>query len=283
MSFSSALADVRVSSRTGRTDPRVFALALATAAIGVIECKRELQPATPPAPVVLEVRVAGDEGLVDESAVRALLAGRGKLRTSGEGEPYRARVKVTSAASGGKITAEVDLTIEETKLGGRQIKQSAAAELPADHTTKSALAARLLGDVIEETGARLRLYYEVPSGVVVGLGSASREVQLEAVDVCGERKLGACTDPLIAMVRKDDLELRDRAVGALGKIGDKRAVRPLTEVSKFGELDELPKILDAVAQIGGAEARAYLEFVAAGHDRKEMRELAKKQIERLAP
>lgn len=251
--------------------------------MGLPGCKREARPSAPLEPVVLEVRVSGDDGLVDENAVRGLLFERGKLRTNGEGEPYRARVKVTSAVSGSKVTAEVDLTIEESKLGGRQIKQSAAAELPADHATKATLAARLLGDVVEETGTRLRLYYDVPSSVVVGLGSASREVQLEAVDACGERKLGACTDPLIAMVRKDDLELRDRAVGALGKIGDKRAVRPLTEVSKFGELDELPKVLDAVAQIGGAEARAYLEFVAAGHDRKEMRELAKKQLERAAP
>ena len=55
-------------------------------------------------------------------------------------------------------------------------------------------------------------------------------------------------------------------------------MRPLTEVAKFNDLSDLPKVLDALATIGGSEARSYLEFVASGHDSAEMRDLAKEAL-----
>ena len=69
-----------------------------------------------------------------------------------------------------------------------------------------------------------------------------------------------------------------RAIGALRTIGDTRAVQPLTEVARFRDLADLPKVLDALALIGGDEARAYLEFVATGHDNVEIRDLAKEAL-----
>jgi hypothetical protein len=59
------------------------------------------------------------------------------------------------------------------------------------------------------------------------------------------------------MLKSEDHALRDRAIGALAAIGDPRAVRPLTEVARFRDLTDLPKVLDALATIGGPEARAY--------------------------
>jgi hypothetical protein len=55
-------------------------------------------------------------------------------------------------------------------------------------------------------------------------------------------------------------------------------VRPLTEVAKFQDVIDLPKVLDALATIGGPEARAYIEFVASGHESSEMRDLAKQAL-----
>jgi hypothetical protein len=37
--------------------------------------------------------------------------------------------------------------------------------------------------------------------------------------------------------------------------GSRRAVRPLTEVAKFNEVTDLPKVLDALATLGEAERR----------------------------
>jgi hypothetical protein len=43
----------------------------------------------------------------------------------------------------------------------------------------------------------------------------------------------------------------------------------------------MAKILDAVGQIGGDEARAYLDFVSSGHEVPEVRALARAALERL--
>ena len=228
-----------------------------------------------------DIRIVGENQLIEEVGFRGILVSRGKVQTQGVGEQWRARLKTTSQNHNGTVAVQVDVLLEQALLGGRQLRQEAAAQLPAERTTEKALALRLAGDVVDELAIRMRLYYDPPRDVVVALGSTNKEVRLEAIDACAERKLESCTEALIALLQKDDLEVRDRAVNALGRMGDRRAVKPLTEVSKFGALDELPKIVDAVANIGGPEARAYLEFVATGHDRKEIRELARGLLDKL--
>jgi len=96
--------------------------------------------------------------------------------------------------------------------------------------------------------------------------------------LAAERKEAAAVPSLVKRLKSDDHAVRDRAIGALAAIGDTRAVRPLTEVAKFNDLGDLPKVLDALATIGGPEARSYLEFVASGHDSSEMRDLAKEAL-----
>jgi hypothetical protein len=104
----------------------------------------------------------------------------------------------------------------------------------------------------------------------------------EAIHLAGERREKQAVPSLTKLLKSDDHDLRDAAIGALGAIGDVRAVRPLTEVAQFRDIAELPKILDALARIGGDEARAYLEFVASGHESPEIRDLAKQSLERMA-
>ena len=96
--------------------------------------------------------------------------------------------------------------------------------------------------------------------------------------LAGERKEAAAVPSLVRQLKSDDHAVRDRAIGALAAIGDARAVRRLTEVAKFNELGDLPKVLDALATIGGPEARSYLEFVASGHDSSDIRDLAKQAL-----
>lgn len=59
--------------------------------------------------------------------------------------------------------------------------------------------------------------------------------------------------------------LRDSAIGAILDIGDPKAVRPLVDSVAFTDEVEMGKILEAVATLGGDEARQYLQFVATGH------------------
>jgi hypothetical protein len=138
--------------------------------------------------------------------------------------------------------------------------------------------ARAVGDVVRGLGAQVQLSRGDAQALVAALQSSDEDLQKEAVRLASERRERAAVLPLIALLKGDDRAARDRAIGALGAIGDLRAVRPLTEVAHFRDVGDLPKILDALAAIGGDEARAYLEFVASGHDNREVRELAKEAL-----
>ena len=249
--------------------------------LGLVGCTKPPVPVAVAQPRLGECR-ASDHAVelgLDAPALCRLATERGKLLVRNEGDPFRVKLRIVRATADASHL-ELVLTLEEERPDGRRIEQRAAAA-GKPGSAPAELARRLTGDVLEELGARLRLYYDPPPDVVAALAATNPDLKQEAIEVCGERKLMACTETLLPLLRSEDLELRDRVVAVLARIGDRRAVRPITEVSKFGQLDELPKVLDAVARIGGPEARAYLEFVAHGHDQKEVRELAKKQLERL--
>lgn len=85
--------------------------------------------------------------------------------------------------------------------------------------------------------------------------------------------------PISKLLRHQDEEIRDRALGVAVEIGDDRVVKPLLDWAKFGNPRELVKIIDALGRLGGSEAEAFLEFVASGHERPEMRQAANRALE----
>lgn len=120
-----------------------------------------------------------------------------------------------------------------------------------------------------------------PGGAAGPGGSAANEIRAEAMRVAALRKDRAAVPRLIALLRSDDGKTRDRALGALVEIGDRRAVKPITELAKFQDVVELPKVIDAMGSLGGEEARAYLEFVLSAHDDSEIKQLAQAALQRL--
>lgn len=139
-------------------------------------------------------------------------------------------------------------------------------------------ATRAVRDCVTLVGARVKLASGDAAAILAALDGKSADLQKEAIHLAAERRLRAAVPPLLRQLHSSDGALRDAAIGALAAIGDERAVRPLTEVAKFNDLTDLPKVLDALAAIGGPEARAYLAFVASGHESAEMRILAQKAL-----
>ncbi len=124
-----------------------------------------------------------------------------------------------------------------------------------------------------------QLWLGPPAAARDAIGAKDTELRDEAIRIAGERRDRATVPCLLPMLKTEEQALRDGVVGALAEIGDERAVKPLAELAKFGDLDELPKILDALSRIGGAEALSYLEFVSGGHPSPEIRDLAKRALE----
>lgn len=204
------------------------------------------------------------------------------------------RLETLGGASPGPLRAFVDARLRrvDAAVGDSPIERRAVAEGPTPMAEPppphdAVVAAdrrhldRAVDDVMKGLVASIRIRRGGSDELLSALAAPDAEVRSEAIRVAGERRERAAVPALILQLKGEDTALRDQAIGALVAIGDRRAVKPLTEVAHFRDVTELPKVIDALASLGGDEARAWLEFVASGHDEKDVRELAREGLDRM--
>jgi hypothetical protein len=265
-------------------------------------CKPKVAPPPPP-PRIVEVRVidrtpGGSPLSTDAIAARAAkaIAESSGLPVADGGVPptsaFRLRIEVRVQPGEDpeqkKPMMRALVTVKLSPQDGQALlsyDQTAVAEGSIDAkgdggvpAAAQSLAERAVLDVVKGVGARVKLASADAAALGTALDGADDELRLEALRVAGERRERTVVPAVIRLLKNEDRDVRDRAVGTLASIGDARAVRPLTEVARFRDLGDLPMVLDALATIGGDEARAYLEFVSSGHENGEIRELAKKSL-----
>jgi hypothetical protein len=165
----------------------------------------------------------------------------------------------------------------ETAVAGQ--RPIAASERKTVGALGVELVAKAVGEAVNSLHSREAIRIGDEAAVLAGLDDQEDDVRREAFRAVGERKIAAAVPRLIELLATD--ERRDEALGALVELRDPRAVKPLIDTIEFKDLQQMAKILDAVGQIGGEEARAYLDFVASGHEVPEVRALAKAALERL--
>lgn len=89
-----------------------------------------------------------------------------------------------------------------------------------------------------------------------------KDVLLIGLDVIGDRRLKDAVDLLVSLLSHKDIDVVLRTIGALSRIGDERAVKPLGKLA-LADLPEVPYIaLRAIADIGGEESQRTLEMIA---------------------
>jgi hypothetical protein len=268
---------------------------------------------TPPAPPVLEVSevvfkdISSEElqGLVPDQKVREIAAGalapgfsvaplRGAPASAGA---YRCELTLRTIAltGGGEVVlrsaASAECKSPTSEPDEPPLETSAVLERtlrrPDGGATKAPSGAvlaehaqRAIKDVLGALAGQAQLRGGDASVLLAALGSSDAQRRRDAIRAAGERKLKQAVPVLIKLLKDPAEEVRDAALGALVSIGDEAAIKPLVAEVSFRDLDSMRKILDAVAQIGGAEAISYLEFVSEGHDDPEVRGLAKAALER---
>lgn len=173
---------------------------------------------------------------------------------------------------------------EELSAGGEQ--PFAVGPKTDRQAVGQTLLTRMVTDLLGNYLARVALATAPPEQVhaaIVGDGGALRE---EAIRVAGARGMKDQADVLLPLLQNEDERVRDAALGALIALKEQRAVKALTHNRSMRDHREMRKILDAIAILGGDEARDYLSFVAASHDDEEIRKLAadaKARMERRNP
>jgi HEAT repeat protein len=144
-----------------------------------------------------------------------------------------------------------------------------------------ALAGRLVNDTVGLVLKQYRLRTGPAGELLSALKDPDADVRRQAVRAAAFRREKTAVPALVELLDDSQEDLRDMVLGALTDIADPAAIKPITAHVKFSDTDQLRKIIDPVASIGGDEARAFLEFVGSGTEDPEIRKMAKDALERM--
>jgi len=144
------------------------------------------------------------------------------------------------------------------------------------------LAERTAEDLVLAYVGRQQLWVGDTRAIAAALASSDNELRVEAMRIIGVRKLREQVPAVLRLLADDDEGVRDAALGALVALRERGAVKVLAESRPMRDTREMRKILDAIASLGGSEARDYLGFVAETHDDEEIRVMARAALDRLA-
>jgi HEAT repeat protein len=167
---------------------------------------------------------------------------------------------------------------EATGLGRHPLEPGKPAErVPAFRKAlQAALARAVEGEVFQLTALE-----KADAQLIQDLSAQDPRVRECAAAVLADRRNAAAVPVLIERLRDPDREVALRSVGALGAIGDPRAVAPLIEMTQGKDAQFVLSVLEVVASIGGKDAEAYLFTLASGHPDDEVRDAAQAAQERL--
>jgi HEAT repeat protein len=248
--------------------------------------------------------VRGTSVVLDDGAIarkaRDVLAGSG-IFFAAEGndqKPSRADVAITSeilvddASRDADVGIKVRLKIEPhpsttvtvryaedtTALGQAPLGETAVAELvPAFQR----LAERTTEDLLRAYVARQKLWFAAEPALAQALLSGDADLRVEALRIVGARKLKTQLTAVIRLLSDSDEATRDAALGAVVAMGERSAIKALADSRQMRDSYEMSKVVDAVASLGGQEAREYLSFVAETHDDPDIRKMAEAALARL--
>lgn len=143
------------------------------------------------------------------------------------------------------------------------------------------LAERVAEDLLRSYVAKQRLWIADSREVGLALESNDTELRVEAMRAVGERKLREHISRILKLLSDQDESVRDAALGAVVALRERGAIKALADSHQMRDVREMRKVLDAIAALGGGEARDYLGFVAETHDDEDIRIIAKEALERL--
>lgn len=161
------------------------------------------------------------------------------------------------------------------------------AERPIDPDERKNLDG-IVADHVERTviqAAKVVAYKEsvrtaTEAEILAAMKDADPELAAWALTVAGDRELSSAVDPAIALLSSERRMVVDAAIGALANLGARRAVPALTALSNPEDTTRTRTLIEALAVIGGDDAVVFLEYVATGHPKPEIRDHAKDALAR---
>ncbi len=235
------------------------------------------------------LRAIGIDGAALSAAATTALTAAGFRMGEGK-RNYRARIEVISLRrrplEGGGAIAEITVDVELTPVSddGEQVLETGAGaeRMPAGASTDAWNVA--LRSAAREAAAGLALALAEgakPAGKLIrDLRSRDSRVREQAIRVLGDRRTREAVPALIERLEDPDPMLAERAAGALAQIGDPRAVGPLIDYSRRSDDGaRTARFARIIGDIGGDEARGYLQTLESGHVDPRVRTAAREALQ----
>jgi len=226
------------------------------------------------------------EGLAWDGLVEAgFKAGEGPRAYRARLEVVSARRRLTSDGAVAEVAVNLELSPSGATPGGGELLETGVGSTPLiPGALRSAFRGALWSAVRQASlGLSIAVREESKSSerLVGDLRSPDPRVREQAIRILGDRR---CREAVFALVeRLTDPEplLAERAAGALAQIHDERAVGPLIDYSRRGDDAEAARFARLLGDIGGSEARGYLQTLESGHLDPRVRAAAREALKDL--
>ncbi len=177
--------------------------------------------------------------------------------------------------------AELDAELGEEGLDVTVLLERSADEVELGEDLQ--LAADRLAAIIQ---ARTDLARRTPGAVGRLLESADPELLVMTLEWIREHadaeEARVAADRVAELINQDDERVGLLAIEVIGAIGGPEHVAPLLERIRLTDPGQVYRTYDALAQLGGPEAIAFLEFAARNEDVPESRRAAEQALARIA-
>ena len=116
--------------------------------------------------------------------------------------------------------------------------------------------------------------------LIADLSAKDPRLREQAIRVLEGRRSVRAVPALILRLNDPEPDLVERAAGALSQIRDPRAVPALIDLSRRGEdPSQIARFARLIGDVGGSEARGYLETLESGHQDPSVRAAAAEALE----
>lgn len=208
--------------------------------------------------------------VVEETAspVLATAVRLGEIEAPDGGRVLRVEIEATVPAGQQSVLGRVvDATIELERRDGT---------LDADEDVPIAL-----GRGVAVLDAKLRLARGGEAEARVLLGSSDPEIAVLALEQVMRQRWRALADDVAGLLEHGDDRVVMAAVECLGVVGSPEHAAALVKHVHLADADQARRLYDALASLGGSQARGFLEFAARNEDDPALADVAARALGRL--
>ena len=215
--------------------------------------------------------------LFEEVARRAV----SKMPAPATGVPLSVDVQGIYDRSDNEALAILTGRVEGVQRGVRlEAKVVAKATLGEEFDARALLESGM-GDLARALGAMSEIATGGEEAWLRALQSAEPDEQILGIRLLGRKRVKGAAERLAALMSDPREQVAEEAAEALARTGEPGDVPLIIESIGKGDLRSEVRAIETMGKIGGAEARAYLEMTAFGHEVPEVRRVSADALKRM--